>query len=117
MPLLSGRMNYYFRSAAQRFKLIEDDWQETVIVPYGTAIDLLAQLVAQPWLQHRILRKLGRFTVSIPKNLFRSLASKDYIRETGYPGISMLDYTLYDDSYGFVSPDESIGVDPEKFFI
>ena len=29
----------------------------------------------------------------------------------------MLDYTLYDDSYGFVSPDESIGVDPEKFFI
>lgn len=115
MQLLSGRMNYYFRSAALQFRLIEDDWQETVIAPYKNAIDLLAKLVAEPWQQRRILRKLGRFSVSIPKYLFQTLASRDYIRETGYPGLFMLDYTLYDDDYGFVPPEESKGVDPEKF--
>jgi CRISPR-associated endonuclease/helicase Cas3 len=115
MQLLSGRMNYYFRTAAQQFRLIEDDWQETVIVPYENAIDLLAQLVTKTWQQRRILRKLGRFSISIPKYMFQALASMDYIQETGYPNLFLLNYTLYDDVYGFVPPDKSTGVDPDKF--
>ncbi len=117
MQLLSGHMNYYYRSAAQQFRLIEDDWQETVIVPYGKALELLAQLIEEPWHQRQILRKLGRFSVSIPKYLFQALVSRDYLRETGYPELYMLDYTLYDDQYGFVTPDDSVGIDPEKFIV
>ncbi len=116
MQLLSGHMNYYYRSAAQQLKFVEDDWQESIVVPYGKALELLARLIDEPWHQRRILRELGRFSVSIPKYLFQALVSRDYLRETGYPELYMLDCTLYDDQYGFVTPDESIGADPEKFF-
>ena len=113
----TGRsMTYYFRTAAQRFRFIDDDWQENVIVPYGDAIELIAHLTAEPWNQRVYLRKLGRYSIAIPRYFFEALAKKEYIRETGYSGLFLLDYTLYDDTYGFIPPDESVGIDPEKFF-
>jgi len=117
MQLFTGRMNYYFRTAAQLFRFIEDDWQESVVVPYGDSVALLARLTSEPWRQHEILRRLGRFSIGIPRRIFGALAARDYIRETGYPGLFMLDYILYDDHYGFIPPDESVGVDPVKFFV
>ncbi|MBU1711089.1 MAG: CRISPR-associated helicase Cas3' [Proteobacteria bacterium] len=117
LKISTGRsMNYYFRTAAQQFRFIEDDWQATVVVPYGEAVNLLGRLTSETWRQHEILGRLGRFSIGISRYFFEALAAKDYIRETGYPGVYMLDYTLYDDCYGFVPPDESTGVDPEKFF-
>lgn len=118
LELLGGRgLNYYFRTAAERFQLIEEDWQESVIAPYGEAVDLLARLVKETWQQRSILRSLGRYAIGIPKYLYNRLAPQDFIRESGYPGIFLLDYTLYDDRYGFVPPDEANGMDPEKFFV
>lgn len=116
LKIVSGRgMAYYFRTAAQKFRLIEDDWQESVVVPYGEAISLLAKLVAEPWNQHKILRQLGRYSIGIPRYLFNPLSTKEYIRETNYAGIFFLDQALYDDRYGFIPPDESDGIDPDKF--
>jgi len=117
LPLSSGRgMSYYFRTAAKHFRFIEDDWQESVIVPYGNAVELIARLTAEPWNQRTLLRKLGRYSISIPRHLVGPLAARDYLRESGYPGLFLLDYSLYDDAYGFISPDESVGIAPEKFF-
>lgn len=117
MKLFSERMNYYFRTAAERFRLIEDDWQENVLVPYGEAVKLLGRLTSETWNQRAILRQMGRFSVGIPKFLFGELAARDYIRESGYPGLFMLDQVLYDDRYGFVPPDEAIAIDPGKFML
>jgi hypothetical protein len=117
MALLSGRMNYYFRTAAQRFRLIEDDWQERVLVPYGKVVELLGRLTSEPWNQHALLRRIGRYTVGIPRHLLGPLAARDYIRESGYPGLLMLDQVLYDDDLGFVPPDEATAIDPEKFMV
>ncbi|MCL7489415.1 MAG: CRISPR-associated endonuclease Cas3'' [Desulfobulbaceae bacterium] len=117
MELLSGRMNYYFRTAAQRFRLIEDDWQESVLVPYGEAVKLLGRLTSESWHERALLRQMGRFIVGIPKSLFAALAARDYIRESGYPGLFMLDPVLYDESFGFVPPDEAAAIDPEKFMM
>ena len=115
---LSGQsLNFYFRTAAQNFNFIEDGWQESVIAPYGKAADIIAGLTAEPWNQRKYIRQLNRFTVAIPKYLINALASRDYIRETGYPGLFMLDYTIYDDTFGFIPPEESDGIDPDKFFI
>lgn len=117
MALLSGRMNYYFRTAAQRFRFIEDDWQESVLVPYGKAIELLGRLTSEPWNQYALLRQIGRYTVGIPRDMFGPLAARDYIRESGYPGLLMLDLVLYDDDLGFVPPDEATAIDPGKFMV
>ena len=117
MSLFAGRMNYYFRTAAQRFRLIEDEWQESVIAPWGEAVRLVGHLTAEPWNQRKLLRQLGRYSVSIPKRLFPALVSRDYVRESGFPGLYMLDSTLYHERYGFVPPDEAVDVDPENFMI
>lgn len=116
MQLASGRgMNFYFRTAAQSFRLIEDDWQETVLALYGDAVHLLARLTSEPRNQKLLLRQLGRFYVGVPRQLFGVLAGRDYVRESGYPGLYVLDQTLYDEKYGFVPPDEAVAIDPEKF--
>jgi len=117
MKLFSERMNYYFRTAAERFHLIEDGWQENVLAPYGEAVRLLGRLTSEPWNQRSILRRMGRFSIGIPKHLFGELAARDYIRESGYPSLFMLDQVLYDDRYGFIPPDEATAIDPEKFII
>ena len=117
LKLSSGSgMNYYFRTAAQRFRFIEDDWQETVVVPYGSAIELLARLTSEPWNQRALLRNLGRYSIGIPRRLFTLLAQKKYVRETGFPDLFLLDYALYDDTYGFITPNDSVGIDPDKFY-
>ncbi len=117
MPLFRGTLNYFFRTAAERFRFIDDDWQESVLVPWGEAVSLLGRLTSEPWNQRNLLRRLGRFSVGIPTALFSVLVRNDYLRETGYPGLYLLDQTLYDEHYGFVPPDEAIEVDPEKFMI
>jgi CRISPR-associated endonuclease/helicase Cas3 len=117
MKLFSGQMNYYFRTAAQRFRLIEDDWQQNVLVPYGDSVRLLGRLTSETWNQGSLLRQMGRFSVAIPKHLFTKLASREYIRESGYPGLYMLNKVLYDNNYGFIPPDEATAVDPELFMI
>lgn len=119
LKLSSGRgMNYYFRTAASQFKFIEDEWQQEVIAPYGNAFELIDRLSREDWNEKMLLRRLQRYSVSIPIRLFEPFLRQDYIREsTQYPGLFILDVTLYDDDFGFVPPDKSEGVDPEKFMV
>ena len=118
MRLVSGRgMNYYFRTAANLFKIIEDDWQQNVLVPYGEAVALVARLLQEPWNQRALLRRLGRYCVAVPKYLFNALAGHDYVRQTGYPGLFMLDQVLYHRRYGFIPPEEADSADPEMFIV
>ncbi|MGB5615777.1 MAG: DEAD/DEAH box helicase, partial [Desulfobacterales bacterium] len=109
--LFSGQgMNYYFRTAASQFRFIEDEWQKVVIAPYGKAFELIERLLREHWNEKMLLRKLQRYAVAISSRIFEPLLRQDYIRETTrYPGLFILDVTLYDDDFGFVPPDKSKG--------
>ncbi|NOZ23499.1 MAG: CRISPR-associated helicase Cas3', partial [Planctomycetes bacterium] len=115
---LSGRLeNFAFRSAAERFHLIDDRGQRILIVPVGEAPQLVAQLLCS---DGRILfRKLQRYTVSLPEYLLRKLADGKHAHELpGYPGIWYLDNkALYSDRFGFVPPDGTEGYDIDPMIV
>ena len=91
-----------FRTAAEKFKLIDDLAQQSVIVRYGESEKWLVTLKRQGperWL----MRKLQRYTVSIPKSLFQKLLATDEVAEI-YPGIYAQNVDgLYDKRrFGFI---------------
>lgn len=89
-----------FRTAAEKFKLIDDQAQQAVIVRYGEAQKWLAMLKNQGperWL----MRKLQRYTVNIAKARFQTCLKWGEVDEI-YPGI----YTqvvdgIYHERFGF----------------
>jgi CRISPR-associated endonuclease/helicase Cas3 len=97
----------YFREAAERFRLIDNDWQVSLVVPFGEAPKLIDKLLDEPWSIGAICRELQRYTVNVPRKAFDSLLAEDYVREVkGIEGIYFLHTKqLYDQRFGFVSPD------------
>ena len=87
-----------------------------MIVPYCKAQKFIDQLICEPWNKRSVFRKLQRFSISIEKRLHARLLAHDYIHEVKeYPGLFMLNAVLYDNKFGFIPPDETNGLDPEKF--
>ncbi len=118
LQLLSERMNYYFRTAAEKFRFIKDDWQTPVIVPFGDSQELIDRMVTEPWRDHYYMRKLQRFTINIETRLYNKLVEQDYIYEVKkFPDLFTLISVLYDDQFGFLPPDEITGYDPENTII
>jgi len=80
-----NQLRYNFRSAAFKFRMIDDQWQAPVIVRFGEGADLIRQLASEGptrWL----LRKLQRFTVNVPRHHHQQLANEGRIEER-LPGI------------------------------
>ena len=103
LPLLqqdARECKIQFRTAAQRFKLIDESDYAPVIVRYGDAEKWLGLLKAQGperWL----LRKLQRYTVTIPKDCHQRLLAGGDIEEV-YPGIfAQYSDLIYDERLGF----------------
>lgn len=74
-----------FRTAAQRFQLIDESGYRSLIVRYAKSPDLIGQLQKQGperWL----MRKLQRYTVSLPEYQFQTLLNQNDISEI-YPGL------------------------------
>ncbi len=115
IELLSPNLAYAFRTAADRFRLIDDDWQQPIIVPYGKAQELVDQLIEHHWEARVLLRQLQRLTISIPKRVHRELIDKGHARELAdFPGVTVLhDKGLYTESFGFLSPDKIDAYNPE----
>ena len=109
--LKSGRnLEIQFRTAAEKFRLIDDQAQQSVIVRYGEAEKWLARLKNQGpdrWL----MRKLQRYSVSIPKSLFQKLLASNDVAEV-YSGVYAQNADgLYDKRrFGFVG--DQGGPDP-----
>lgn len=119
LNLFSGNLDFYFRTAAERFHLIDDDWQLPLIVPFGEARKLVDRLIDEPWSFRKSFRKLQRFTISIPEKVHKVLINQSYARELiEYPGTYILDTsTLYNDRFGFIPPDEIDSYDPQETII
>ena len=74
-----------FRTAAQRFRLIDESGYRSILVRYGDSPGLLGRLQkAGP--ERWLMRKLQRYTVSLPEYQFRKLQAQGDIFEI-YSGI------------------------------
>ncbi len=82
----------YFRTAAEKFRIIDDSFHKTILVRYGEGdelIDLLKVKGPERWL----MRKLQRYTVNILATEFERLLARGSI-EAIQPGIFALTSSL-----------------------
>ena len=74
-----------FRTAAERFRLIDESGYRSILVRYGESPGLIGRLQKEGperWL----MRKLQRYTVSLPEHQFQRLLSDGDLREI-HPGL------------------------------
>ena len=97
----AGEGAIQFRTAAVRFRLIDDSAYQTILVCYSGNETLLGQLKKegpQRWL----MRKLQRYAVNLPQHIFRQLEAKNDVFQI-WPGIyAQRSTTLYDDTLGVI---------------
>jgi CRISPR-associated helicase, Cas3 family len=102
----------YFRTAAQKFRIIDDTHQKTVLVRYGEGeewIDLLKKIGPE----RRLMRKLQRYTVNVYDQDFYKMLKRGSIEEV-HPGIFALTSSVeYSKDIGLLV-DETI-YDPEIY--
>jgi CRISPR-associated endonuclease/helicase Cas3 len=109
----AGDCHIQFRTAAEKFQLIEEDGSAAVIVPYANPSDpsrdsrpLIARLRSGE-LHRNLLRDLQRFTVSVRNHDFQVLLNAGDI-ETPSPGIWVLkNETAYHPDLGLLIGDTS----------
>jgi CRISPR-associated endonuclease/helicase Cas3 len=111
-----NEFRFSFRTAAAKFKLIDDTHQAPVIVTYGEEgaklVEQLARLGPERWL----LRRLQRYVVNLPKFLHKRLCAEGAIREIHADIFVQGHGALYDDNLGFC-PDKSIIYDPDELIV
>lgn len=104
----------YFRTAARKFKIIDDSIQKTIFVRYGEGerlIDILRSKGPDRWL----MRKLQRYTVNVYNYDFNELSKRGAIEEV-YPQIFALSSKLdYSGDTGLLV--DETPYDPEQFII
>lgn len=104
----------YFRTAARKFKIIDDSIQKTIFVRYGEGerlIDILRSKGPDRWL----MRKLQRYTVNVYNYDFNELRKRGAIEEV-YPQIFALSSKLdYSEDTGLLIAETPY--DPEQFII
>jgi CRISPR-associated endonuclease/helicase Cas3 len=114
LPLLtkdSAEGVIQFRSAAQRFRLIDDEGQ-SILVPYGEQgfkwIDMLKTIGPERFL----LRKLQRYSVNVYEREFNSLRDIGAVEELS-PGIWGISISNgYDEEMGLVSASDLYSGNP-----
>lgn len=111
-----AQFRFSFRTAATKFKLIDDCLQAPVIVTYGDEgaklVGQLTRLGPERWL----LRKLQRYVVNLPRWLHGRLCAEGAIRQV-HAGIFIQGHdALYDEDLGFC-PDKSMTYDPDDLIV
>jgi CRISPR-associated endonuclease/helicase Cas3 len=80
-----GELRFSFRTASEKFHIIDDSLYKPVLVRYGNGADLI-NLLEKEGPQRWLMRKLQRFTVNVPKYHFNALYKNGDIEEL-CPGI------------------------------
>lgn len=101
-----------FRTAAQRFQLIDESGYRGVIVRYGESPTLIGRLQKdgpERWL----MRKLQRYTVSLPEYQFKKLLSRGDVREVHTDIFALTSDAVYHPVLGVLVEDE-MNADPRS---
>ncbi|MDD5094294.1 MAG: CRISPR-associated helicase Cas3' [Dehalococcoidia bacterium] len=109
---MSNDFRCSFRTAAQNFHLIDETQQAPVIVAYREGAALI-EILERDKPDRRLMRKLQRFVVNLPRYLHARLLSEGALREP-HPGIYVQGHgALYHEDLGF-RPDKSIVYEPDE---
>jgi CRISPR-associated endonuclease/helicase Cas3 len=111
-PLLKvepSTLGVQFRSAAQAFRLIDDDDSASVVVRYAAKrdeLDMLVNTLKREGPQRWLMRKLQRYTINIKKREADKLIGRGLSLSPSMPGLYLQDADgLYDDDLGFLLQD------------
>lgn len=107
----ASRLNMQFRTAAERFRLVDDSGYRAVLVTWGAGAELVRRLRCEE--PHRqLLRQLQRFTVNLPERQFRALLSAGDVGEVAEGFFAQQRERLYDERLGMLT--DSPEYDPEE---
>lgn len=96
---VNPHMQVQFRTAAEEFKLIDDQAQRPVIVRHGGNEKLIRSLKAVGP-KREIMRKLQRYTVNVPVRMAAAMQADGRLEEP-WPGIlAQSDFNIYDRQTG-----------------
>ncbi|MDY0040030.1 CRISPR-associated helicase Cas3' [Desulfofustis limnaeus] len=104
-----------FRTAAEKFKLIDEGAYVPVLVHYekgGKLIELLRRQGPERW----ILRQAQRYVVNLPRNVHERLVADRAIEEIHLGIFAQGHGNLYDDNLGFCA-DRSLVYAPDELLI
>lgn len=106
-----NEFRFSFRSAAQNFRIIDEQKQGSVLVTYGDGAGLIA-LLEKKGPERWLMRKLQRYVVNLPRYLHTRLLTEGSIRQV-YPDIFVQGHSaLYREDIGFC-PEQSIIYAPD----
>lgn len=117
VPLLSPdpqECGIYFRTAAEKFRIIDDSLQKTILIRYGESeswIDILKTKGPERWL----MRKLQRYTVNVYNDDFNVLLRQGSIEEVQPNIFALTTNIVYSKDIGLLV-DETF-YNPELFII
>ena len=113
-PLLADgarRLEFGFRTVAERFQMVTDEGTATVVVPFGRGAGLIAELHRRMGSaegpDRRLLRALQRFTISVHRGHLLALLRAGALTEV-LPDVYTLDAPeRYDERLGLLVDDLS----------
>jgi CRISPR-associated endonuclease/helicase Cas3 len=95
-----------FRSAAEKFRLIDDKDTSSILIPYGFRAEGLIRALKFGDMSKRILRQLQRYSVTVYENEFRKLRDMGVIEQI-QPDIWAVCVTnAYDEKCGLLLADD-----------
>lgn len=99
-------LNMRFRTAAKEFRLIDDASQQSVVVRWGAKIDALLKQLRFQGPSRLLMRRLGRYSVTLPRYQFDLLAKQGDIDEI--EGVYVLKESLYSERTGVIVSDKPL---------
>lgn len=118
----ANRRAFNYATVGRDFKLIEDGFAYTVIVPWGDAekrIAALRQAIDNGFPKKNHLRALQPFTVNIYQHSFANLYQAGALEEIidGVFVIMPTHHYLYNEKFGLTEGDEPPAADPESLIV
>jgi CRISPR-associated endonuclease/helicase Cas3 len=104
--LTADRVSIQFRSAADRFKLIDDSYQQTVFVDYDESGEKLLEQLRSKGPERWLMRKLQRYAVSVKKEDVNHLLRDGFIEEILPDVLIQHERELYDRKVGLITHPE-----------
>lgn len=111
-PTRDDDLGIFFRTASNRFRIIDDSNQKTILVRYAQG-DVLIDSLKQNGPDRSLLRKLQRYSVNIYNYDFQKLLNKASIEEIQPKIFAQVSRFDYSESCGLLV--DEIEYDPEKF--
>jgi CRISPR-associated endonuclease/helicase Cas3 len=109
-PHNEKEFRYSFRTAAEKFRMIDDSKQASVVVSYGKGATLINRL-EQRGPDRELYRQLQRYVINLPRYLHRRLLESGAIRELH--GVYVQGHSaLYHEQLGFCT-DKSLVYEPD----